>query len=162
MSEVTTQVDLEEAIEQLINLGEKDPLTIARKLIERNGQEWVEHEVVARAEDYIQIIARMRLGTRRRSAEVALRPGDERSQIEFRVSSVWVPVDGWMPASEVTSAMLREKASFYGKLADAAIRRKYWYLEVADLMDAQGAVTLAEYQGDLPPLPGVEETPELS
>lgn len=161
MTEVVTELDLEEAIEQLINLGEKDPLVIARKLIERNGEEWAQHEVALRAEDYIQIIARMRLGATRRSAEVALRPGDERSQIEFRVSSIWIPMEGWLPASAVTAPMLREKAAFYGKLADAAIRRRYWYLEVADLMDAQGAGTLAEYNGDLPPLPAAGDIPEL-
>ena len=161
MTDVATGLDLEEAIEQLITLGEKDPLTIARKLIERHGSEWAEHEVALRAEDYIQIMARMRLGTRRRSAEVALRPGDERSQIEFRVSSIWIPMEGWLPASAVTAPMLREKAAFYGKIAEASIRRKYWYLEVADLMDAQGVPTLAEYSGDLPPLPSAGDIPEL-
>jgi len=37
---MTAVVTLEEAIAQMVNLGESDPLTIARKIEARFGEEW--------------------------------------------------------------------------------------------------------------------------
>ena len=145
--------DLETAIEQLVNLGEKDPLDIARKLIERNGETWARLEVAARAQDFIAELARRRLGSVRRSAELALRPGDEISDGHMRIAKVWIPGAGWKVAGDLTVADCLARASWYRNFANAAMRREEWYREVAHLMEDEGAATLKDLKAPLPALP---------
>lgn len=153
--------DLETAIEQLVNLGEKDPLDIARKLIERNGETWARLEVAARAEDFITDLARRKLGSVRRSAEIALRPGDEISQGNMRIAKAWIPGEGWKVAADLTASDCIKKANFYGVLSYAARRRESWYREVASLMESEGAETLGKLKADLPALPDGEDLLQL-
>lgn len=156
-----TPEDLERAIEQLVNLGEKDPLSIARKLINRYGETWARLEVAARAEEVISDLARKKLGANRRSAEIALRPGDEISQGNMRIAKAWIPGVGWKVAAELTISDCIRKSNFYSVLEYAARRRADWYREVAALMEAEGAETLGKLKADLPALPEGEEPLQL-
>jgi hypothetical protein len=145
---------LDEAITQLIGLGEKDPLEIARKIEARYEPEWLVEQLAAQAESLIAGIARQRLGSIRRSAEVALRPGDAISQAEMRVAKVWVPEVGWKTAADLTVDDLRAKAAWYERLAGAAIARAKWCREVAQMMTDDKVATLRRLKRPLPELPG--------
>lgn len=144
---------LEEAIQQQVNLGLKDPLTIARKVIERSDKHWLASELSSLAEEIIAERARQRLGAFRRSAEVALRIGDHSTRADMRLAKFWVPGEGWKKAADATAEDLRKRAAFYEKFASAAMRRSSWCREVAALMDAEGAPTLAKLKAELPALP---------
>lgn len=160
MSEASYQ-DLEREIEQMVNLGERDPLDIARKIIDRHEPGWVGAELLARAEDIIAEFARRQLGSVRRSAELMLRPGDEFAEGAMRLAKIWVPGSGWKVAADLTSADLRARADWYQKFANAALRRRNWCLEVAALMEIEGAETLGKLKAPLPALSEGEVLPEL-
>lgn len=159
---MTDYQDLEREIEQLVNLGEKDPLDIARKIIERHEPGWVGAELLSRAEDIIAEFARRQLGSVRRSAELMLRPGDLISEGAMRLAKIWVPGEGWKVAAELTSSDLRKRAEWYQKFANAALKRRNWCLEVAELMEIEGAATLGALRASLPALPDDDVLPELS
>ena len=57
---------LDDAVRQLIELGFKDPLTIARRLENLHDADWVATQLVMLSEDLIAEIARKQLGQRRR------------------------------------------------------------------------------------------------
>lgn len=155
---------LEEAIAQRINLGDKDPLTIARKIIENHDDEWLVEELTGLAEDLIAEMSRRRLGDQRRRAEVALRPGDPVSTGELKLRSVWVPGESggdWKRAADVTAEDAEAKARWYLGLARAAQRRAMWWLDVAGMIRADGVANLGALKRDLPVLPGDEDLGEL-
>jgi len=148
---------LDDAIEQLVVLGERDPLDIARKIIDRNGEDWVSKELLSLAEDIIAIFARTKLGARRRSAEVALYPGDYVSEGRMKLAKFWVPGIGWKQVAELNADDLRAKAEWYANFRRAAARREIWCLRTADLLDEQGVTTIGQLEVDLPALPDIEE-----
>lgn len=153
---------IDEAIEQLIHVGEKDPLTIARRIEQEYGeQDWLAQELIGRTEEILAEWARRRLGSVRRSAEIALRPGDSRSQGDLQLAGFWIPGEGWKRAADVTAADLRTRAHFYDLLSLASQRRATWCREVADMMDSEGAEKLGGLKAELPPLPDVEELLEI-
>jgi hypothetical protein len=86
--------DLSAVIEQLVNLGEKDPLTIVRKLEERHGADWLREQGALHAADFAADLARRLLGSQRRQAEVALRPGDRATSADLQIKSYWIPEAG--------------------------------------------------------------------
>lgn len=145
-------MDLDEAIAQLVNLGEKDPLTIARKLASDHGEEWVRDELLARSEDLLALLARAVLGSQRRSAEMALQPGNIVATSELKLRSYWVPDEGWKRANELTRDDLLARAHWYDLIAHASSKRAAWLRRVVDLMDKQGVSTLGDVHGELPPL----------
>lgn len=152
---------LEEQINQLVNLGWKDPLEIAKKIVKDRDKRWLASELMALAEDIIAERSRHALGNVRRGAEIALRPGESRSQQEIKISSFWVPGFGHKPGGDLTPDDLRLRASFYDRLSFAAVRRASWCRDVAAMMDSQGAKRLRDFKGELPPLPGEDDLPEL-
>lgn len=151
---------LDEVIQQLINLGEKDPVTIAQKVEARHGTAWISDQLAAYAMDLVAEMARLRLGAERRASEIALRPGEPITQAEMKLRAVWVPGAGWKRANDLTADDLRAKAVFYDRLAFAARRRAEWCNEVAALMEREGAATLGRLRVELPPLPDDDGTPE--
>ncbi len=145
---------LEEAISQLVSLGQKDPLTIARKVIEKNDKHWLAVELTSLAEDVIAEMARKLLGSQRRSSERALTPGGgPMASAELKLRSFWVPEVGYKKAADLTSGDLRARASWYDQMSVAALRRASWCREVADMVDAEGVETLGKLRKDLPALP---------
>lgn len=143
---------LEAGIAQLIELGEKDPLLIARKLEQQQGHEWITEQLSAYAEQLVAELARQRLGSLRRSAQIALRPGDVKAQGELKIRSFWVPNFGWKVAADLTSSDLIARAEWNEKFAAAVMRQSTWLREVAGLMVAEGVKTLGRLKAALPPL----------
>ncbi len=152
---------LEEAITQLINLGEKDPLTIVEKLAKRHGDEWLREEAALHAHDFSADLARRLLGARRRGSEIALKPGDQVASSELKLRSYWVPEYGYKRASDLTADDLLVRVRFYNLLERSAAVKAAWLLEVVDLMVAEGAKTLGKLKAALPPLPSGEPPLEL-
>lgn len=148
---------LDEAINQQIELGEMDPLTIARKIEKLHGEEWLAAQLAAQAESLVAEIARKRLGSVRRSAEIALRPGDEISQSDMKIAKVWVPEHGWKRAADLTRDDLLAKAAWYDKLVGAAAARAEWCREVAGMVAAEGVKKLGQLKQPLPQLPDGRE-----
>lgn len=58
---------LESAITGLVDMGEKDPLTIVAKLEKTYGAEWLAAEVATHASDFVAALARQIIGAQRRS-----------------------------------------------------------------------------------------------
>ena len=148
-------MNLEEAIAQLIGLGEKDPLVIARKIEERQGHAWLVEQLSAYAEDLVAELARQRLGSRRRTAEVAIRPGDPITSAEMKIATTFIPGVGWKKYADLTADDLDVRASMYDRLATAMGVRSAWCREVAGLMRAEGVRTLGKLKADLPVLPEI-------
>lgn len=144
---------LDEAVQQLVILGEKDPLSIARKIIDRNGDEWVSEELLSIAEDIIAQIARSKLGNARRSAEIALHPGDYVAEGRMKIAKMWVPGFGYKRVSDLTASDLRAKASWYTSARRAVAKREIWCLQTAGLIEREGVTTLGELTAPLPALP---------
>lgn len=145
-------MNLEEAIAQLIELGEKDPLEIARKLSRQQGDVWLGEQLVAYAESLVAEIARQRLGSMRRSAQVALRPGDTIDSSELKLRSFWVPEIGYKRANDLTPDDLLARAAWNETLALAIWGQARWCRDVAALMVSEGAKVLGRLKAPLPAL----------
>jgi len=150
-------VNLHEAITSLVNTGESDPLTIAKKIAKRNDKHWLSTELLALAEDLIAEMARQELGRVRRSREVALRPGDQLASAEMKIAKSWVPGFGYKPVGELTEADLVAKATWYERAASALSIRALWCREVVSLMQSEGVAKLGALKAALPVLPDAEE-----
>jgi hypothetical protein len=148
---------LDEAIEQMVTLGEINPREIADKIMDTYGKEWVREQVAERADDVVAELARRRLGSVRRAAELALRPGDELSAAEMKIAKWWVPGRGWKRADSLTVDDLEAKAEWYRSLATAALTRALWCDQVVAIMRKQGAKTLGRITGALPALPAGDD-----
>ncbi len=148
-------LNLEDAIAQQITLGLKDPLEIARSIEKLYGTAWMGEQLVAYAEDLVAGMARMRLGANRRSAEIALVPGEVTSA-DLKLSSFWIPDEhggSWKRASDLTADDLEARARHYDRLASGSLRRSRWLRDVADLMRSEGAKTLGKLKAAIPVLP---------
>lgn len=144
---------LEEAIHQLVNLGEEDPSTIVRKLEKRHGAEWLRDQVAADAPRFAAELARAALGSRRRSAEVALRPGSQITSADMKVQKVWIPEVGWKVFASCTVDDLLARARFYDSIVVAARKRSAWFVEIVELMRVERVRTVGRLKATLPPLP---------
>jgi len=143
---------LDDAIEQLVVIGYRDPLDIARKIIDLHGEEWVNKELEGLAEDIISNLARQKLGNIRRSAEIALSPGDYVAEGRMKVAKFWVPGYGYKQVAELTAEDLVAKADWYAVFRRAAHRREIWCRETAALIRAEGVVTVGQLEAPLPAL----------
>lgn len=151
-------IDLEGAIEEIIDEGIRDPAAITRLLAERHGEAWVWGQLMARAEEFIAEISRRLLARHRpTSTALVLRPGDSGNLSRIRARLFWIPSVGYKPLSEVTSQDMRARAVFYENLSVRSRQAQHWCLNVADLMDSEGVRTLAELRVELPPLPSTME-----
>jgi hypothetical protein len=156
-------LSLEAAIRQLIELGFKDPLAIARRLESMHGPDWLAAQLAMLSEDLIAEIARKELGRRRRGYELALKPGQPLAYANMKLAGFWIPAeDGtptWKAAAEVTAEDLDRRAAWYESFAIGVLRRAQWCRRVAALMRHEGAAVLAELRAELPPLPEPEPLP---
>lgn len=152
---------LEEAIRQLVSLGERDPLEIARKLERQHGAEWLREQASLFAEELVTTFARAMLGTNRRSAEIALRPGGTVETAEMKVAKLWIPGEGWKQFGECTAADLLARERLYSTIESAARRRRLWLEQIRLLMEAEGAATVGDLRSEFPPLPS-DDTADLA
>jgi hypothetical protein len=154
---------LEAAIRQLIELGFKDPLEIARRLERTHDADWLATQLVMLSEDLIAEIARKQLGQRRRGYELALRPGQPIAQANLKLAGFWIPAEdgtpAWKAASEITPEDLDRRATWYESFAIGVLRRAQWCRQVAALMRHEGAPVLSSLRAELPPLPEPEALP---
>ena len=155
-------MNLAETIEQLVNLGERDPLEIAAKVRERNERRWLRDELEALADDLIADMARRQLGANRRRLELALRPGDQLTSSQFRIAKAWVPGEGYKVAADLTRADLVARAQWYEGFAEASTRRAEWCFSVVALMDAENVDRLGDLTAALPPLPTRDVVREIA
>lgn len=154
-----TTLSLEAAIEQLINLGENDPVTIAQKLAHQHGGDWVARELAAHWEDILAEIARQRLGSLRRSAietiGVRARQGSVTKR-EAVLATLYVPKVGYIKLGDATTDDLLEAAAYRRRLANGLIRWSDWLESLAALLSEQGVGRVRELRGALPDLPAGE------
>lgn len=145
-------MSLEEAIEQLINLGEKDPIEITRKLRDQYGAEWMRAELLQRDDELIAGFARNMLGARRRSTEGPRLDLARARHGEFMLASKWVPEIGWKKLADLTADDCRAVAAHYRMLARAAGIRADLFDGFAELIEAEGVATLGDVSVALPQL----------
>jgi hypothetical protein len=160
-TDAKTPPSLEGAVRQLIELGFKDPLEIARRLERMHDPDWLTAQLAMLSEDLIAEMARKQLGQRRRGFEVALRPGQPLAQTKMKLVGFWIPAaDGtpsWKAAGEITPEDLDRRAAWYESFAIGVLRRAQWCRQVAAMMRQEGVPVLAQLRAELPPLPEPEE-----
>lgn len=152
---------LEGAIAQLIALGEKDPLTIARKLADRRGGDWVAEQLASRWEEILAEIARQRLGSDRRSAVVSLaatvREHDRKpTKRDVLLTSLFVPKKGYVRFGDATADDLDAAQVYRVRLANGLMLWADWLGSVRALMDAQGVAVVKALKGALPEFPSAD------
>lgn len=144
---------LEAAIAQLIELGENDPLDIARKLEHRHGLDWLTGELASHREEIVAEIARQVLGRRRRSAALPAVIEQTGTKREIMLAPIFIPGEGWKSLGDCTAADLVAREQFYLKAAGAMVRWASWCRECVEAMRAQGVTKLGKLTGPLPQLP---------
>lgn len=157
MQDVVERPDLDRAIEQLINLGERDPQSLTDKLLKQHDEEWVREELYLRREDFITDLARTRMRAIARADELALIPNDPVKSSELQIKRFWIPNEGWKRGSDLTPGDLDARAAWYENFAKASLRRAQWLRNVAQKLRDAGAETLGDYKEPLPPLPADDE-----
>lgn len=152
--ESTDAPSLEEAIQQIINLGEKDPLSVARKIDERYDESWLREELFKLRADVVSHLARMRINGQRRSAMSGLRRGTAPS--ELMLVGEWIPNVGWKKLADWSEADLRSRENYYRKMSASAIRLAEWCHSCIVLMQAEGVRKLGKVKAPLPLLDEIE------
>ena len=142
---------LREAIEQLVDLGEKDPREIAAKLRHRHGDDWLAAELFAAADDLVAEVARHVLGANRRSS-LSLARVAELPKREVMLQAAFLPGVGWVKFGDFAAEDFDRLASTYRKGASALARYAEWCESAAARMREQGASRFRELKGGLPEL----------
>lgn len=143
---------LEEAIAQLIGLGESDPLDIARKLEHRHGAEWLNAELAAHREEIVAEIVRRKLGQRRRTAIGSLSRVNTASRRDLMLSPVFLLGHGWVKLGDSTAEEFDRAAATYRKGAAALTRYADWFEANAALIRSQGVTKFKQVRGAIPVL----------
>jgi len=157
------QDNLERAIEQAINLGQKDPVEIVKHIRDLHGEEWWAAQLVLYGDDFVAEMARQRINAERRGAISVLssRTLQTREQSEVMLKSVWIPsADGftvYKRVADVTAPEWRSRADYLDRLAIGVLKQARWCRDVADRMDESGAATTADLRSPLPELPSVSD-----
>ncbi len=133
---------LEEAIRQLVNLGENDPRTIVEKLKKRHGKAWLTEQTAFLAEDIAEDIARHMIGRSRRDHEKV--PPQVVGNPGLMGQTKWIPGGGYKRITDLTADDCRAIAAHYAMLEQSAGWRKTAYTEAADMVDAAGVATVGE------------------
>ena len=154
---------LDEAIDKAINLGQKDPIEIVKKIRKQNGDEWFIEQAALYADDFVAEMCRQRLNAQRRSAIAVLssRSIQSREKGEVMLKSVWIPSADGFPlykrVADVTAAEWRSRADYLDRLAIGVLKQGRWARDVADRMDDEGAATTGDLKAPLPELPANED-----
>jgi len=156
--------DLDTVIEECLNLG-MSPTEIRDQLANREGEEWLNAEIIARRDDFVYSIAQVRMRARTRSVERVLAPGDPRIQSEILLAKIHVPTEdgSWISIryADATAEDLERRIAFDLGLAVGVMRQAFWLKECVAMIREQGVRTLGEVKGDLPALPSAEDVREL-
>lgn len=148
---------MEQAIQQMINLGVKDPLEGARKCVDLYGVRWVAEELAANWEPFIAEAFRQALGNQRRAAIVSIgdraRRGGKVAKREAVLCSMFIPSKGYIALGDATAEDLAEAAAYRRKMADGLHRWADFYESVQALVVDQGVARVRDVRGSLPELP---------
>jgi hypothetical protein len=161
---MSQQFSLREAVLEVMGNGERDPIKIAARLSEFYGEKWMLRQFV----NVIAILVAEHQGTGGRRLEAVPPrqsglPRIQRAGGDFYESARWVNVEiGWRRVADLTEADCREVAAQYDLLATVASRHSAWFVEVADRLRDEGALTLGEIRGLLPIPPMVSKPLELA
>jgi hypothetical protein len=149
-------LSLESAIEQLIKLGEKDPLTIARRLADLHGGDWVARELASHWEEILAEIARQKLGNERRASIVSIGDRSKAGRVTKRdavLASLFLPSKGYIVLGDATLEDLAEAEGYRRRLASGLNLWADWYRDTRELCETQGVDRVRDLRGSLPPLP---------
>lgn len=146
---------LQEAIEQAINLGEKDPRAIAATLRKRYDDKWLASELMQIADDVISGEARKILSGERRSSQSLGKIGSLPKR-DLMLQAAWLPGLGWIEFGKFTTANFETLALQYRKGAAALSRYAEWCEASAALMREQEVAEFRQVKGQLPALPPPE------
>lgn len=143
---------LEEAIAQLVDLGESDPVELARKLEARYDSKWIDAQLAEHRLELVAEIARQFMGSRRRSATKALAVATEAPKREVLLGTVFIPGQGHKKIGELTAEDCDARERFYVAAAGTFLRYAGWFASCAVAIRKQGVARLADVRGALPAL----------
>lgn len=147
---------LEGAIQQQIEIGERDPIIIADKIVDLYGRDWMCEQLCEQAEHLVAGIARSRIGSQRRVTQLNLKPGNPVPQAELKIRSFWVPGKGYVRAADLTSDNLESRAAWNDRFIATVDRHSSWCRQVAAMIRSEGAKNLGRLKAELPALPPVD------
>lgn len=137
-------MNLREAIEQQVNLGNRDPLTVADNVLRLYGEEtvasWLDVRTVV-FDAARQYLSMSRRGAEARASQHAL-PSEQAS--EMRRESVWVDGKGYVDADDLTADDCLVRAEHYRTLAAQNEAKARLYESWAAAIRAAGVGTLGE------------------
>lgn len=143
---------LEEAIQQQINLGTKDPHTVYDALERHLGDELYEIAKPYLA-DFIAEMARQKLNAERRSAVAKISP-KTLANPEVTLKALWVPSKGtiiYKRIADMTADDFEARANYLDRMASGIHRHALWCRDCAKAIHASGVKTAGEL-GVLPSL----------
>lgn len=155
-------MDLDEAISQQVELGEKDALAVAEKILSLYGKDWLANELLAHAEDIIVTRVHHLLDAQRRNAIVSIRSNRGLQKAELGLKTIYVPnllgngVGARKPLNECTAEDFDAAAGYRESIARSVLNHAGWLREVSARMRSQGAGTFGEYTGEVPPFNELE------
>lgn len=150
--------DLEQALDLVIEEGERDPLSVARKVIDTHGEHWVLNQLRPHMLEIVAGMARKKIRPLKRTPAPV--PIDLSRQLEQR-TRVWIPGVGYKIISDLTAEDLRKKAEGFWRVEGIARRNRNLCLDLIEEMKKQGATRLGQLEGPLPPL-SFNELPRAS
>jgi hypothetical protein len=155
---VRMPTSMEEAVEQLLEEGHRDPVEIAKLVEGRYGTEWVLSQV--NAAEVVAQVARLRIGALRRAAEK--QPTRFRAQIRRRTDLMeqtkWVPEIGYKRLADLTADDCRAIIGHYDLLIQAAGLHKSFFEDCLSLIESENVKTLGDVKAELPALPAGSES----
>lgn len=161
---MSKQNTLREAVMEVVNDGERDPVKVVARLSEFYGQKWLLRQIV----QIIAIMVAEAQGTGSHLLEPRVRtesglPRVQKASGDFYHSARWVNAEiGWRRVTDLTESDCREIAAQYDLLATVASRHSAWFVEVADRIRDEGALTLGEIRDLLPIAPMTSKPLELA
>lgn len=147
---------LQEAIEQLVNLGSSDPKEIAAQVRQRYDDKWLSLELLNSADIILPDLARHVIGNRRRSS-LALSKVSGFDKRDVMLQAAWLPGIGWMEFGKFTVEHWTALGGRYRNGAAALTRYAEWCESNAALMHTQNVAEFRQVKGALPALPPIEE-----
>jgi len=160
LATITADRTLEEEIASLIELGERDPHTIAQTLIHRQSPVWLATQLIGLAEEIIAERARQRLGSQRRQSIARVTPRQISEADALKLRTMWVPSPDGLPeyvrVADATPDHFDRRAAYLERMASHVLRQARWCRDVAEMMRAE-KITKAGKLRAFPPLPDEEQ-----
>lgn len=169
MSELEHPMNLDLAITQQINLGQRDPVEIAQKIEQLYGEEWVRNEMSRYSEDFIASMVRARLGAIRNNAIHAMTTQKKQrsaraNEANFLGSTKWVYGEGYKRVSDLTVEDCQKIVTHYEMIRRASETYSDFYTTLISRMIATSSTTIGELANieELPVLEPTEEPTQLT